>query len=155
MKTRFINAYRGNTFFLMNILKDLKDEDMMLSTGESNTIGWILGHITQSRGSLLKRFNKDVEIKEIEKNFERGAIKNKKLKVNLEETLNDFSSRGEMLAKTFEEFTDEDFNKDLGIPMPGGKSDVATVLAFLTWHETVHIGQIDLIKAACGKGGIK
>ncbi|RJP72449.1 MAG: DinB family protein [Ignavibacteriales bacterium] len=155
MKTRFINAYRGNTFFLMNILKDLKDEDMMLNTGESNTIGWILGHITHSRGSLLKRFNKDVEIKEFEKNFERGAVKNKDLKVNLAETLKDFSSRGEMLAGTFEEFTDEDFNKDLGIPMPGGKSDAATVLSFLTWHETFHIGQIDLIKAACGKGGIK
>lgn len=155
MKTRFINAFRGNTLFLMTILKNLNDDDMMLSTGESNTIGWILGHINHSRGTILQRLKEEVEIREIEKNFERGTKKNKEIKVSLDETLNDFKSRGEKIVSTIEKFSDEDFRKDVGIELPGGKSDVEAMLSFLTWHETFHIGQIDLIKAACGKGGIK
>ncbi len=155
MKTRFINAYRGNTFYLLHLLKGLNDDDMLLSTGESNTIGWIFGHIIYYRGIILQRLKEEIEISESEKNFERGAKKNKELKVNLEESLNNFSSRGDKIITALNEMNDEDFKQNIGMELPGGKNDLEALLLFLSWHETFHLGQIDLIKAACGKGGIK
>jgi uncharacterized damage-inducible protein DinB len=155
MKTRFINAFRGNTLYLLNMLKGLTDEDMLLCTGESNTIGWILGHIIRYRGTILQKMNKEIEIKDFEKNFERGAKKNKELKINYEEAINNFSSRGDKIVTALSDMDDEAFKQNIGMELPDGKNDLESLLSFLSWHETFHLGQIDLIKAAVGKGGIK
>lgn len=155
MNNKSAKAFYGNTLYLKNILNGLNDEDMLLSTGESNTIGWILGHMLFYRGEIARKLKKDCEKKESEKAFERGAPKNKAIKINLAESLNDFTLRGEMIAGAIEELGDEGMKQNLDIQLPGGDNSVETYLAFLAWHETFHIGQIDLIKAAVGKGGMK
>lgn len=155
MKNRLIRSYQGNTLYLKGILAGLNDEDMLLSTGESNTIGWILGHIALSRGQILQKLNVACEIGETEKMFDRGAEKRKDIKISLQDTLANYSERGEKIAETLDSFADDDLKMALDIQLPGGKNDVETFLSFLAWHETFHLGQIDLIKAATGKGGIK
>jgi uncharacterized damage-inducible protein DinB len=155
MNNRLSKTFYGNTIYTKRLIGNMTDEDMLLSTGESNTIGWILGHINYYRGEIARKMKKDCELKEIEKTFERGAPKNKELKINLTETLNDFSARGDLIASAIEELSGEQLKQQLDIELPGGDNSVETYLAFLSWHETFHIGQIDLIKAALGKGGVK
>jgi hypothetical protein len=154
MNSKISRGFTGNSLYLKGMLTGLNDNDMMLSTGESNTIGWILGHITHYRGEILRRMKKECEVKENEKAFERGAPKNKSIKVNLAETMNDFLTRGELIANTINELGDTILKEPCGMELPGG-NDIETLLAFLSWHEIFHLGQIDLIKAAAGKGGIK
>lgn len=155
MKNKLIRSYQGNTFYLKGMLTGLSDQDMLLSTGESNTIGWILGHITLTRAQILQRLNVDCQIEDSEKMFDRGAEKRKDTNMSLEETLNKYAARGEKIAAALSSLSDDDLKKNLDIQLPGGKNDVETFLSFLAWHETFHLGQIDLIKAAAGKGGIK
>lgn len=155
MAAKNTRTFTGNTHFLKSMLSGLDDNDMLLKTGESNTIGWILGHITWTRGSLLKMLNEPDEIKDWEKQFVRGVVKNTEIKVNLEQVLNEFSKRGEAIVKAIEALDEDGLKKDIGFELPGGGRDIGTFIAFAAWHETFHMGQIDLIRAATGKGGIK
>lgn len=155
MKNKLIRSYQGNTFYLKGILAGLNDEDMLLSSGESNTIGWILGHIALGRGQVLKMLKVECDIAESEKVFDRGVEKRKDLKINLEETICRYSTRGEMLTEIIKSLNDDDLKRTLAVQLPAGGNDVETYLSMIAWHETFHIGQIDLIKAAVGKGGIK
>lgn len=154
MNNKIGKTFAGNTLYIKTLLAGMNDEDMMLSTGESNTIGWILGHITHYRGEIVRKMKKECEVKESDKSFERGAPKNKNIKINLAETLGNFEARGALIAKTIDELGDAILKQPCGMELPGG-NDIETMLSFLTWHETFHIGQIDLIKVAAGKGGIK
>lgn len=155
MSTQLGRAFLGNAVYAKHMLKNMNDEDMMLCTGESNTIGWILGHIVYYRGEIAKKLNKECAIKDYEKNFERGAEKNREIKVSLADALKDLTERGEIIAGAIEEMGEEGLKKKIDIELPGGDGSIGNYIAFLSWHETFHLGQIDLIKAACGKGGIK
>lgn len=148
-------TYRGNTLYLKGMLENLDQCDMLAKTGESNTIGWILGHITLYRGQLLKIINADCTIEESENRFARGAKKDTDIEINMQHALDRFIQRGEMLVKSIPELTDEQLHRDTGIQVPLGGSQVKDIIGMLAWHETFHLGQIDLIKAANGKGGIK
>lgn len=155
MSTQPGKAFLGNAAYLKHMLKNMNDDDMMLSTGESNTIGWVLGHIVYYRGEIAKKLNMECTIKEYEKSFARGAEKNRSIKVSLEEALKDLTERGELIARAIEELGEEGLKKKIDIELPGGDGSLGSYIGFLSWHETFHLGQIDLIKAACGKGGIK
>lgn len=144
----------GNTLYLKKMTADLTEEDMLLSAGESNTIGWIIGHILNYRGEILRRMNIPCEKKETEKAFDRGVPKNKNIKINFAESMNDFAVRGGKIAEAIDSLGDEILKQPCGMELPGG-NDIETLISFLSWHETFHLGQIDLIKAAAGKAGIK
>jgi hypothetical protein len=155
MNNSISKTYYGNAVYLKNMLTGLTDEDMMLSTGESNTIGWILGHLVYYRGETARRLKLDCPKNESEKSFERGAPKDKNVKVALSKALEDFSSRGEMIIAAVENIGEEGLKQKVDITLPGGDGTLGNLLGFLTWHKIFHLGQIDLIKAACGKGGVK
>jgi uncharacterized damage-inducible protein DinB len=155
MNNYISKTYYGNGLYLKGLLKEMTNEDMMLSTGESNTIGWILGHIVHYRGEVARKFKLDCPLGENEKAFGRGAEKNKEIKVDLEKALNDLTMRGQMIINAIEALGSEGLKQKTDITLPGGDGTVGNYLAFLVWHETFHIGQIDLIKAAVGKGGVK
>ena len=155
MKNFLINTFKQNTISLKNMLSSFNNEDMFLSTGNSNTIGWIFGHIIYERGIIIKVFNKEFEIPEKENVFQRGAPKNKTIAVDMEEFLKVFVERGEQIISEINKAGDEGLKKNFPGKHPFGGDDVESLLHFLSWHETFHLGQIDLIKAATGKGGMK
>ena len=155
MKNSIIKTFKQNNIFLKNLLSSLKNEDMLLSTGDSNTIGWILGHMVIQRGQILKTFDREFEIPEKENIFQRGAVKNKNVEVALDEELKLFMDRGDKIVNEIDRVGEEGLLEKMPVKLPFGGDDVVSLLHFLAWHETFHIGQIDLIKAATGKGGTK
>jgi hypothetical protein len=155
MNDKLFKSYQGNTIYLQNIMKDFCDEDLMLSTGESNTIGWIFGHIILYRGKVLEHFDSNFHLKESEKQFSRGVEKNKNIKMNFIESMNEYTSRGEQIVNELNNTNEEYLRKDIKIKYQGKDLDLEGMISMLSWHETFHIGQIDLIKAAVGKGGVK
>jgi uncharacterized damage-inducible protein DinB len=155
MKTRLALTFRRNTACFTAMLKECGDEIFQLKTGESNSIGWITGHMILYRGKIVERLKKISVIEETERKFERGAEKKNKDEIDFEKALKEFSCRGEEIASAIDRLTDEQLNTILDIEIPGEIPDLANYLSRLAWHETFHLGQIDLIKAASGKGGIK
>ena len=155
MKYEIASNYQKNTGFLQYLLNGLTDEDMLARTGQSNTIGWILGHLILHRGKTLQLLKIPCDIRESERAFERGVEKNVELKINAEQALKDLMSRGEQLVNRILELNETDLQQTLNMSLPGGKNDLSSGLSFAAWHETFHIGQIDLIKVAVGMEGIK
>ena len=155
MKHEIARNYQKNTGFLQYLLNGLTDDDMLARTGQSNTIGWIVGHLILYRGKTLQLLKIPCEIQESESAFERGVEKNVELKINVEQSLKDLMSRGEQLVNRILELDETDLQHTLEVSLPGGKNDLASHLSFAAWHETFHIGQIDLIKVAVGMEGIK
>jgi uncharacterized damage-inducible protein DinB len=141
--------------YLAKMLEGISNEDLQLSTGESNSIGWILGHIVLGRGQILQKLNKECDIKETEKVFDRGAEKRKDLTFNTAEMLNMYAARGEKITEAINYLDDAAMAQIIDEKLPPMMNTTETFLSFIAWHETFHIGQIDLIKAAAGKGGIK
>ncbi|GAK60529.1 hypothetical protein U27_00426 [Candidatus Vecturithrix granuli] len=155
MKHEIASNYQKNTGFLQYLLNGLTDNDMLTRTGESNTIGWILGHLILHRGKTLQLLKIPCEIHESENAFERGVEKNVELKIDVAQAIKDLMSRGEQLVKRILELDKADLQRTLDMSLPGGKNDLGSGLSFAAWHETFHIGQIDLIKVAVGMEGIK
>ena len=154
MKEEIIGNFQKNTFFLKKIVEDMDDE-MLLRTGQSNTIGWILGHLKFCRGQALQMLEAECDLDDAEKVFERGVEKNVALSINMADTLSGFAARGQSLEQAIMTMDEAAFKKIIPFELPDGSKDIGGYLSFLAWHEAFHLGQIDLIKVAAGKGGVK
>ena len=132
-------------------LKDLPAEAFWKQPAEgSNSIGWVLGHITQSRAGLLSRIGEPVDTGWGDL-FKRGAEKRdpsgypaadeiKRAGVDVTKRL-----RGKLETLT---------EQDLENPFPGlerlNVTKVAEALPFFAFHESYHVGQLGYIKKLLG-----
>ncbi|MEJ2055290.1 MAG: hypothetical protein P8X42_15350, partial [Calditrichaceae bacterium] len=82
MINAIVKTYQVNTQVLEMIIKDLNAQDTLSKTGKSNTIGWILGHILASRGSMLRLLKADYEKMENEEQYKRGSEKKDNIKID-------------------------------------------------------------------------
>lgn len=155
MQNTITRSYLSNTFFLKHILSNLKDEDLALRTGQSNNIDWILGHLILLRAKILEVLGEKVEISELEKIYERGSEKTDKAYLKLSDALEIFEERGNTIVKIIGGYSNDEITREIDFTLPDGSKTLDVYLKFLAWHETFHIGQIDLIVAANGTGGIK
>lgn len=149
------NRYRLNTIVLKELIKTLNEQDTLLKTGNSNTIGWILGHIILSRGSVLKLLQMDYDKMNSEENYKRGSEKNDMINIESQNAMDVFERRGKQIVNAVKEVDEKILDIEIKYNMPGGGNTVKDAILFSSWHETFHIGQIDLILAANGRGGIK
>lgn len=153
MKQEWIRVLERNTGVLKFLLKDLKPADLSKPLGQSNTIDWIVGHLAVSRGSLLKAMGEQLEMFPWEAEFSRGAEK-KASAVDLAEVLPVFLDRGGQLKEQIPLLTESRLCEKSDRTLPDGGDDLQGYVSFLLWHETFHLGQIDLIQAGLGIGGI-
>lgn len=155
MRNIMVKSYQLNTLVLDSIIKDLKETDTLEKIGQSNTIGWILGHILLGRGSVLNMLKIDYQKMDDEEEYKRGSMKNNNIKLDLLKALNEFKKRGTQIEEAIKNIKETILNEEINDKLPGGGNQVKDAILFSAWHETFHIGQIDLILAALGKGGIR
>jgi uncharacterized damage-inducible protein DinB len=155
MRDAIVKSYQLNTQVLEMIIKDLNAQDTLYKTGQSNTIGWILGHILASRGSMLCLLKTDYEKMENEEQYKRGSEKKDNIKIDPLKAMALFKERGKQIEEALMHADGSVLDEEISYKLPGGGSRVMDAIHFSAWHETFHIGQIDLILAALGKGGIK
>jgi uncharacterized damage-inducible protein DinB len=155
MRNVMAKNYRINTIVLNDIIKDLNEPYTLEKTGQSNTIGWILGHIILGRGSVLNLLKVDYQKTDDEERYKRGSVKNNSIKIDLSKAMAEFKKRGTQIEKAIMNLNDAILNEEINSTLPGGGNRIKDAVIFSAWHETFHIGQIDLILAALGKGGIK
>ncbi len=153
MKEEWTCLLDRNTEAVKGMLKNITSEDLKKPLGQSNTIGWIMGHLIWSRGEILRVLGQDVSVEKWEKDFARGVPK-QITGIDLDRVLPLFESRGNNLLACIPGLTDENLNEKSGITLPGGLDDIKGFISFLIWHETFHLGQIDLLRAGLGIGGI-
>jgi len=154
MKNEWIRQIRRNTGILNLLLKGMTADQLATPLGESNTVGWIVGHLTRYRGDLLRAIGGTVELEDWEAGHERGAEK-QAVGIDLDLVLPAFENRGKLLMDRIHGLTDEFLKQKSERVLPDGGDDMGGFVSFLIWHETFHLGQIDLIQAGLGIGGIR
>ncbi|MCB0130546.1 MAG: DinB family protein [Caldilineaceae bacterium] len=130
---------------------DLTHADSLLQLPfRGNCLNWVLGHIIAYRSvmcTLLEveptwdaaaytRYNRDSE-----------PISRANDGVPLTQMLTDLATAQDLLLSRLAELSDADLEK---IPQ-GDKRNVGEQLAFLSWHETYHVGQTEYLRQLAGK----
>ncbi len=142
--------YGVNTGLLVKAFSDIKDEDIFRRPDGGNSLHWIAGHVTDSRmyiGGLAglgtespwgKLFDAKCEIKESEAYPPIGEI------------LSTFQDIGAKLLTRFDELSDDELAASVEPNFPGQEQTVFGAIAFLSLHESYHVGQLAYIRRLFG-----
>lgn len=136
---------------LASQLDGLTEEDMLLQPQpRGNCANWILGHITNSRTSMLKALKEEPVWGEEERAMygrESAPITGADSPhLPLEKLLEDYKKAGERVMACLEKITDEQLDEQYS-----ENTTLAEWINFLVWHESYHIGQFEYLRQLAGK----
>ncbi|MGD8735241.1 MAG: DinB family protein [Anaerolineae bacterium] len=117
-----------------------------------NCFNWVLGHILVGRNSALKVLGAaPVWAKDREAKYQTGSdpIDQGSGALALEALLADLDESQARLTTALEEATAERLAE--AIPFRGNERSRGEALAGLHWHETYHLGQLELLRQLAGK----
>jgi uncharacterized damage-inducible protein DinB len=141
-----VNLYNVNQALTMKALGDAKDTDLNdRPHDKANSFAWTFGHITASRFGLAQAFGLNVEF-DPNKLYERGAeITDQSAYPTVDEIKTAFDDISEKLQTLFEGLNDADLDGEPPFTVPGVEETAGGVLAFLSLHESYHVGQLAYI----------
>jgi hypothetical protein len=151
-KQQLIETIRLNSAVAGRQLREISHAEALIQPPfQANCMNWVLGHLLTGRDTMLGFMNlpRMLSAEENER-YTRGsqpidtpemAISLESLKERLDTSLAQITAALE--ARTQEEL-DAQVNFGEGGPLSG-------VIAFLLWHETYHIGQLELLRQLAGK----
>jgi hypothetical protein len=122
--------------------------------GSTSHAFWLLGHIAASRRGLLRGCGVEKAKATWEASFVRGTHPGAKDGVTPDALVADIAESGDALAARFAAITPEQAEAPYARTFPDGSSTVEGAAHFLFWHETYHLGQLGLLRRACGKAGL-
>ena len=150
-ETRLVESFQTTYWLIGKFAAGLTHEDSVAqSPFRSNTFNWVLGHILVSRNHVLGLLSQAPALDESESSlYETGsapvtsetAISLDRILQALEESQNSIAEGLESaapgkLAKIF----DEERNQTIGERIAG-----------LHWHETYHVGQLEILRQVSGE----
>jgi uncharacterized damage-inducible protein DinB len=145
--------FKLNNEMVVRSLADVSDEDCWRRPASGNPLGWLLGHVTYSRASLIRTLGFPYD-PGIGKGFERGSQlagpRDYPARVVLENAWRD--TRGRM-REAFEALTDAKLAEPANRSLPGVKT-LADLIAFSAFHESYHVGQMGYVRRLLGQTGI-
>jgi len=139
-----LNVLRFNKFVLDINLKDITNEDSLVSSGAGgNCLNWVLGHIVVSRNDINEIVGLDkIADENLVKLYESGSANiNPGNAEKIEKLLEIYNNSQKQLEDRVAEI-------DLS-----GELKKMKMLTFLAFHEAYHCGQIGLLRRIAGKEG--
>jgi uncharacterized damage-inducible protein DinB len=147
--------FKLNNGLVARSLDGLSDEEVWRRPdGGGNPIGWILGHATASRATLLGRLGHPFDLAWGAR-FSRGsgleAAAAYPARAAIEAGWNETHGR---MRDAFAALTDARLaDQPQGPPLPGVKS-LADVIAFYAFHESYHVGQVAYVRRLLGRSAV-
>lgn len=132
--------------------KGLSHQDSLLQLPfRGNCLNWVLGHIMVGRNIALKLlgdpplWTEDQEVR-----YRRGSdpLVTGERAHRLEELLGDLDESQGRIAAILSEVTREGL--EAFVPFRGGQRPLAEALSGQHWHETYHVGQLELLRQLAG-----
>jgi uncharacterized damage-inducible protein DinB len=149
--TEFIPLFERTTRLVNEQAKGLTHKDSLIQPPfRGNCFNWVVGHLVQSRDEMLEALGEAQHFPEAEAAFyKRGseAMKDRETAVPLPRLLQLFNDQSEHLVSHFKEIAAESLAV---IIFPERNRTVGEWLAFLHWHETYHVGQLELLRQLSG-----
>ena len=148
------DRFAFNDRFLDMLVEGFSEEDWLRRAGPGNHAQWLLGHLASTRRSSLRGFGQSAEEQPWEQHFGMGHAPTPQSDDIAPALLREaFIKNGEALRRWLAGLTEEQAAAPFK-PFPDGSRTVGGVAHFLHFHETYHLGQLGLLRRACGKKGV-
>ena len=140
-------SYATNHWLINVLIDGLDNEDSLVQPPyEGNCLNWVLGHIISGRHTALKLLSGHLFWSQAEIDlYKTGAppITSPEQALPLDKLVNDLELSQERIAAALEAMTESGLLED-GETERGVKP-IAQHLEGLHWHETYHVGQLELL----------
>lgn len=143
-----------NNGFIARLLTGVGTLEAVTLHGRCNSIAWIAGHLAHNRAGLLRLVGVDDPAEAWEAQVRRGGAKIADPGADLATLQAVFVRRGARFAETLPTVAPARLAEPCGTRLPDGGTTVAAAIEFLLFHETFHLGQLDLLRVALGLPGI-
>ncbi len=147
-----VQQYQRDAWVIEQQVKGLSHQDSLLQLPfRSNCFNWVLGHIVVHRDKALQALGKGPTLNANQTQvYQRGSdpILDQESAVPLVTLLEALKDSQETLLTQLKEMSDKklatywDQEKEISI---------GERLIFLQWHETYHIGQLEILRQLAGK----
>jgi len=147
--------YRINRLLVSAALKDLAVVKIEARIGdEGNSMKWLVGHLASSRYVLARHLGVDEE-NPYGGLFARGAeVKPESAYPSLEAIRTAWEDIAEKVERRLEKLSDDDLAAPLEGQYPINDGTIMSAIAFLSLHESYHVGQLAYIRRLHGRDGI-
>ncbi len=137
-------------------LADLPEEELWKRPGDSsNSIGWLLGHITWARNGMLITLTGQPVPMPWSGPFERGAqAADRSAYPATSEIVSTLKAINEKLKAAMEVARDERLSAPAPFTTPSPDTTARGVFVFLVFHEAYHLGQIGYVLKLLGRPGL-
>jgi len=147
------DTFARNLGIIMAQAKGLTHADSVLQPPfRGNCMNWVLGHIADNRNTVLQKLGQSPMMTEQQANrygygSEPVCADNEDV-LRLEQLLALLQRSQEAISTALERTTPD----DLGLEIQGfrGSTPLGSFLFFLCWHETYHLGQLELLRQLAG-----
>ncbi len=149
------SQYRLNSSFVATALKGMSEADISARIQDGgNSMKWIVGHMAWSRFLLNQHLGGDDE-NPFGDLFKRGAeVKPESECPSLDEIRKVWDDIAAKVDKRLDELSDHELAAPLETQYPINDGTVMGAIAFLSLHETYHVGQLAYIRCLHGGDGI-
>jgi uncharacterized damage-inducible protein DinB len=147
-----VEQYERTFWVIVKQTEGLSNAESVLQLPfRSNCLNWILGHIIVYREKVLEILGEEPILTDSEKAiYQRGAepIKDGETAVSLERLLDVLEKSQKKIIAILDGVTVESLNAKAE---EGNNRTVGEMLEFLQWHETYHVGQLEILRQLAGK----
>lgn len=136
----------------LKALSEMKPDDLYSRPiDQANSFHWVFGHITASRYGLAKTLGL-AESVSWEKLYDRGAeLQDQTAYASIDEIKSALVHITKKLQQRFESITEQELTVEPPFSIPGTEKSIAGNLAFLSLHESYHVGQLAYILRLHGR----
>jgi hypothetical protein len=144
-----IDNYKTNTWLIHHHVDGVSDEESLLQLPfEANCLNWILGHIVWRRNSVMTALGISPlwgDIKSLKYKTDSEPIMSREDAEPFTALLADLDRAQQAIAAKLEEIADAAL--DDVVANDRGEKRVIEHLQGFHWHETYHIGQLEILRA--------
>lgn len=144
--------FKINNDLVVNSLEDISDADLWRRPSDTGSpLGWLVGHITESRSSLLTRLGLPLEIG-WPRIFERGSqVQGADVYPGRSMVMSAWRASRRTMRDAFAALTPERLVEPFGRSLPGLQNpNIAELIAFIAFHESYHVGQMGYVRRLFG-----
>ena len=151
--TNIEGMFKTNTGLVKQTIDEVKPESWFQKPGDdSNHLMWVLGHLVWSRSNVLKILNQQVEIPS-PKLFARGAqVASQDEYPSVDEMKRAWDEVSQKLSATLAGAPADRLNGSALSSPPSFDGKVSGNIAFMAFHETYHVGQLNYLRKWLGFG---
>ena len=149
--TRLAESFQTTYWLIGRFAAGLTFEDSIAQPPfKANTFNWVLGHILVSRDRALSLLDQTLVLDPTETSlYETGSIPvNGETAVSLDRLLQILDASQKALVGGLEELSSEALAE---LHDDQRKQSIGDRLAGLHWHETYHVGQLEILRQVSGE----